>query len=244
MKRLVATLVFSAAVVVTGFTLDKNDFIDRFATLVGGVTDYQTRVFQRSESDGKSEIKIMNYYYTDPGIIRVDVVEGTRGAGTTGILRIDGKVVARPAFYLFGARFVFEADNPTVTTNRGRTFEDASLAAILESLNGYIEYCEVVIEQEGSLFILTAESCGDDLEKRVVVEFDKETLLPYSSRTYEYGREVEAVFWLHYQINSELHENIFDIRTGRKALINYDEVSIEGIEITDSERRLIGLLSE
>ena len=147
-SRLLVCLVAFMAIGVSGSlrALTFDDFLVKLEKVSALSGDYQCRISQWSADEAGSESKIMNFYFAEPRSIRVDVIEGTRGAGTTGVLRDDGKVEAAPDLPLIRVKFIFDLDHPMVTTNRGRTFDDASLLGIVESLQSAQKTCTLTAE--------------------------------------------------------------------------------------------------
>ena len=158
-------------------------------------------------------------------------------------MRPDGKVEARSGLKLLRLRFVFDAEHPTVTTNRGRTFEEAAFAGILSKLRDLQGAYGLEVQRHGSRYVVRippSDSLGQ-LQIEEIIEFDYRTLLPVESRTIEAGRLVEHVLWTNYTLNNGLSPELFDARLRRSNLEQFGEVVIEGTPVSPRERSASGL---
>lgn len=217
----------------TAFSIGSDAFLAELRELVQSIDTYQVRIAQWSVADDTLDAKIMNYYYSAPDLVRVDVLEGTRGAGTTGILAEDGKVTVRTGSRLVPVRLSFALDHRLVTTNRGRTFLDGSLLGILDQLDAFASTCGIEVEHRDGLLIVTAPAC--DQEETQVIEFDADSLLPRRSATYEGETLVEAVNWSLFVFAESLPDELFSASMSQRE-VERAGVKLSRIPVGESER--------
>ena len=242
MKQFVFFLMFSLSAG-SIYPMDVESFLGSFEKLVSEMKGYQVRISQWSKKDEKTENKIMNYYHEFPDSIRIDVIEGNRGEGSTGILNSDGKVGVRGGSRILPIKLKLDLNHRFVTTTRGRTFLDASLTGILESLKNYHWQCDVSLRTSVSYITLAVSTCEkvDQSFERVVIQFDRNTLLPTSSDTYENGDHVEHVVWSSYSVESDLPDHIFNLSVSQRELKKTGVVRLAAIEVSAEERVSAGL---
>lgn len=217
-------------------SLTINEFLASFEQILSAAGEYQCRITQWSAKDGKAESKIMNYYFAPPRKIRVDVIEGSRGAGTTGVLTEDGQIEAVPNVPLVRPKFVFELEHPMVTTNRGRTFDEASLPGIFESLSRYAETCEVSVELSEDAIVVVIANCPDRCDTIERMRFDSSSLLPVDHRVFESGMVVEHVMWTNFSLGTVFPEELFNVKLRQSRVANVKNVRVANAPISALER--------
>lgn len=242
MKRSVFSFILFLFGVSAVYSLEPAELILAFERVISEIHDYQCRLSQWSVSGDRIEKKILNYYFGYDRHIRIDVLEGNRGAGGTGILRVDGKVAARAKFLFVHLRFVLESSHSAVTTIRGRTFRDGSLMGILEMIRSHSEECDVDIERNDSSYVIYSVDCKSNADRRTVIELDADSLLPIISRTFEFGEIVEYVMWTNYTVNGGLPVHIFDIKTKLSEMTEIQEAVVARTAINDRERIVSGIV--
>ena len=220
---------------------DVNKFLDEYREKLATITDYQFRVSQWSLLKDKRDAKVLNYYWMPPNQIRIDVLEGDRGVGTTGILTSDGKVAARPPLGVLNLRFVFDIDHRLVTTNRGRTFVDASLTGIYETISEYAQSSKVRVDYSSKKITFQLSESVSATDVTQIVVFDSETYLPLESNTYENGMHVEHVAWSNFILNADLPERVFNISVNQRRLRRSGLAELAQLPVAEAERRAAGL---
>ncbi len=237
-----ASLLFftTSALAYADTTIDPDEFLERYRASISRIDDYQCRISQWSLKDGELDKKIMNFYYRSPEQIRIDVVEGNRGVGSTGVLRPEGKIAASPSIGPIRLRFVFDIHHPVVTTNRGRTFIDAALSEIFDKLSDRVELCSVRVTRIENRIEVENNRCDDDQgDVREIITFDADTLLPLQNDTFVDGAHVEHIEWTNFNVNRNIPEEIFDISVREKKLKRIDGVILASTPVSDYEMTII-----
>ncbi|MCG8569375.1 MAG: hypothetical protein MJB14_04475, partial [Spirochaetes bacterium] len=214
---------------------DINKIVIKLFEQYNEINDYQCRVRQWCIHGTKYEKRIMNFYFSRPRNIRVEILRGNRmlDQGTIGIYTGGNKITGKQM------GFVIQVDkkNPLVTTVRGVPFDQTDLEAILNRIQLHAEKSEgkVIKLRRKKICISFTPRNPSDFEgiTRELVWIDLNSWLPEASESYDNSQLVQYVEWKHYIINQGLPGELFVISFSSKQLKKMGLTSIDDIPVNE-----------
>ncbi len=213
-------LLFAIAATLPAFpqkALDAETAIARFGETVRTVNDYQCRLYEWCGTGLKYEKRIINYYFSRPRKIRMDIVSGNRpfDGGSVGIYTGGQTVDGRKGGLLSGVVLTVGMGDAAATTALGVRFDESDLAGILEKINKLKKNSRTAVEFRGGscwLFFDLDEPAPKWGITREIIVLDTVSWLPVYSESWRGKTQIQQARWTGYIVNRGLPEGLFEIR--------------------------------
>lgn len=204
-----------------------------------GIRDYQCRIYEWGAYRGRTDRRAVNYYYAQPGRIRVDVLDGSNAFETGSTLVFTGgeKVEGHKGGFLSWAVVKLDKYDPMVVTTRGLALDQTTVGAILAWLELGLEKGRVEVLMRNGNIWLTIDGIDPILNDgitREVVAFDPKSCLPVYSSSYAGTVQVLSSRWSDYAINTGLPERLFTARLTAREVAADPAVRLGGLAVDQS----------
>ena len=203
-------LVFDSPLI-HAFTPD--EVIAKFSVVVSSITDYQCRIAEWSVNGRRRETRIINFYFKKPRYMRMDIILGNRlgDTGASSVYRPDGTILGRMGWMNFSLKV--PVNHWSVTTVRGKSFEQSDLRGMQELLMSYRDVSEMSVVEEGAYIRLLVKHYDTRVSGGLTDEsiiFDRDTMLPLQVDGYDGNKQVQHFVFTRYIVDSGLPLAVFD----------------------------------
>ena len=214
------------------------ELVDRFRSVVNDINDYQVRLYEWCKSGPNYERRIIDLYFLQPRLIRMDILKGNRpfDDGSVGVYRGGSTVDGRKGGLLSGIAVTVPKKDGMATTARGLAFDESDLLSILGRLSINPEKLIVRFEERNLMYWLEirSQSSSDGAAIREILAFDRNSFLPVFNEVYEGQELVQYAHWTNYILNAGLPDGLFQIRAESSLLRARGLPTVNGLPIDES----------
>jgi hypothetical protein len=215
------------------------DIVAGMRAIWKNVSDYQCRIYEWGTGHGKSERRAADYYYAQPGRIRIDVIEGNQifDAGSVLVFTGGDKVDGHKGGLLSWTILRLDKHDPLVSTTRGMSVDQTTIGALISWLELGISRGRTSVQVYPGSVWLTIDRIDpivNDGVDREVLAFEPRTYLPVYSASYAGTTQVQFTRWTEYRLNTGLPERLFSAKLSRREAASESSVRLGELAVNPS----------